>query len=378
MTLTEQQIKPSAEGSSEDVATDTFHLQASTIGKQIAHKRPFKSKLNVLFNRVWSRFENNKLEKELERLTRGTVCASKHIIHSRLSEAEQDAFIDQAYAVFAALQSGDRGPFDALMSGRHTILIVGTPRSGGAYINRRLGEILMPAAADDRVPHVESMPRTSSLRQSQVKAHRDQAVFDFVQWALWMKRYHDLPIVPKKCSGLMYDLTVAAELFRPDWVTYLITVRHPARVLMSALDSEKRHPLGRIPWEGARKNGDAFYQGQLAPAWWQNSPEVVRTLHVWCELHRRVLQGVDSDHLKRFRPVAFGSGPEAIVDLLRVLAPEHVRAAHEVLSANKFVSAPQPVDPFWSSRIAVAAINDVKEYWAAKGLALPVDVAQAI
>ena len=346
---------------------------APSIGQGAVRKGKFRSPVEVVFRRVTQRFANLRLTRDIESLAHDGLKPSRHLFSS-VEAADRAGFLAEARDIFTALDSGDREPLDRLLGNRRYLVVIGPPRSGGSYLSRTMNTVFGSLSESDGLVRNESLPRTSDLRQSDSKAHRNQAVFELIQWILQInRRYGDVMVVPKKCSGFMYDMRLAADFFGSAQVTYLVTLRHPSRILESAHDSARRNPLGRTPWEGARACGDVFFQGRDVPDWWAQADDRVRTLFVWHELYRRTVDRLSTDEASRIVPVPFGKGPETLLSVIDRMVPELAARAREEMQQQPFILDPRPVDPFWHIDMVRAVIEDVKAAWTAKGCPFEID-----
>jgi hypothetical protein len=274
--------------------------------------------------------------------------------------------------VLKAYRRGKRKPLDEFIGNRTYVFVIGSPRTGGSYTTRRLGEVLCEYRTEDPGDPVvlnESIPTFDHFALSALENHERQAQYSLIRWLVWIDLcYQHLDVIVKKSSGFPFAMDLVDRFMGEARCHYVVTTRHPGPIYRSHEKlSEQEGGNLFIP-----VGDDSYLFEGTAPQWWTNASRKVRTLYYWSDLYGRLASTMTSDQKENCSVVKYGEQSDVVLDVVREIDPSMEEHAKERVSQNSFLVRSRTYSPFWNSRITQSVINERRRQWKRKGLSFPV------
>lgn len=282
-----------------------------------------------------------------------------------LEEATLQTIVSRSRKVLDAYLDDNRKPLEKLLADRTYLLVVGSPRTGGSYVTSKLRDSLCDYAEDDVVVKNESIPSFHHLANHDDAHHRRQALFQLVQWLVWIDmRYQDHDVIVKKSSGFPHAMGLVDEFFGDADVEFVVTTRHPGAVYRS----NSEHHLTVISVED-----DSYLFTDEIPDWWTEASSRLRALIYWHKLYTDLVTTSPSHIIEDMRVVAYGKQESAVTDTVEDISEEALDELVPMLNDDPFRLTDREYSSFWHSPVARTMVDDVRESWAREDLTFPVE-----
>ena len=232
-------------------------------------------------------------------------------------------------------------------------------------MTRHLRKLLCNFDEPDYIVKNESIPTFKHLAQRGVPDQKRQALYELIQWALWIdEKYEDHEIIVKKCSGFPHAMDLVSEFLGDARYECIVTTRHPAAIYRSNRNIDD---LDVIPIDD-----ESYLFPGGAPAWWQSSPDEIRTLYYWHLLYSRLVETLPEPEQSNLHVVTYGQQENAMREVVQIVSPESSSSLEADLTDDPFRLTEREYGPFWSSSITDSMIRDVNQTWRSEGIDFPV------
>jgi hypothetical protein len=315
-------------------------------------KNPKKSIKAVQQESVLSQFTNEGLE-------------LNHAFGDSIYKEFRPQISERSFDLLEKYLNGERRELDELLNDRTYVFVIGSPRTGGSYTNSKLRKVLCSYQDHDPVVQNESIPTFDHLALSDIPEHRNQAIYELIQWLVWIDiQYDGHDVIVKKCSGFPFDMGLVEDFFGDCNTKYVVTTRHPASVYRSNADLEN----SVIP-----DGDDSYLFYQDPPNWWNDASDMLRSLYYWHDLYYELVESANSTTEIDLEVIRYGNQEKAIKQVVDDVRPELISDVERLLKKDSFRLTERDFQSFWFSSITRSIIKDVQSRWEQEGLSFPVE-----